>query len=284
MASPSKIRVTVFGENIHEQKDAAVQKAYPSGMHNAIAKGLRADGDIAATTATLQERDHGLTVKKLAGTDVLIWWGHKGHDLVKDRVVERIVERVWAGMGLIVLHSAHYSKVFKRLMGTACNLRWREAGERERLWITNPRHPIAAGLPPCIELENEEMYGEPFGIPEPLETVMISWFQGGEVFRSGVTYRRGAGNVFYFRPGHETYRTYHNPQIQQVLRNAVRWANCQQPDLAGATDAPNVPAHKAPEKIPAHALNETGAKPAAKAKARTKAKAKSKSAAKRSLK
>jgi trehalose utilization protein len=173
---------------------------------------------------TLQDPEHGMTPARLDATDVLLWWGHAAHDDVDDAVVERIIERVWQGMGLIVLHSAHISKVFTRLMGSPCLLHWREAGERERLWVVNPGHPIARGLPRHFELENEEMYGEPFGVPEPLETVFVSWFQGGEAFRSGLTYRRGAGNIFYFRPGHETYPTYHDANVGIVLRNAVNWA------------------------------------------------------------
>ena len=168
---------------------------------------------------------------------------------MQDAIVERVAKRVWEGMGLIVLHSGHFSKIFKRLMGSPCALYWREAGERERLWVVNPGHPIARGLGPYFELENEEMYGEPFSVPEPLETVFVSWFQGGEVFRSGLTYRRGAGNIFYFRPGHETYPTYHDKTVGKVLRNAVHWAN--NPDGAWKTvdAAPNMPVDKAIEKI-----------------------------------
>jgi trehalose utilization protein len=191
------IRTLVWGENVHERTNAAVGSLYPQGLHGCIASALNAAGGIEADIATLQEAEHGLTAARLEATDVLLWWGHAAHGEVEDLVVERVLEQVWAGMGLILLHSAHFSKVFKRLMGTPCNLSWREAGERERLWVVNPRHPIADGLPPCFELENEEMYGEPFGVPEPLETIFISWFQGGEVFRSGLTYRRGAGNIFY---------------------------------------------------------------------------------------
>ena len=178
-------------------------------------------------------------------------------------MVERVVEAVWSGMGLIVLHSGHFSKPFKRLMGTPCNLTWREAGERERLWLTSRSHPIAEGLPDHFELEQEEMYGEPFGIPEPMETVFVSWFQGGEVFRSGATWRRGAGNVFYFRPGHETYPTYHDGNVQRVLQNAVRWAHNPATRIAKPTAAPNVPVGEALEKIEArgpklHAEGEEG--------------------------
>ena len=242
------IRAIVWGENIHERTNAIVAGIYPDGMHETIAQALREDKGIRAETATLQEPEHGLGEARLKDCDVLLWWAHKDHGAVADAVVERVARRVWEGMGLIVLHSGHFSKIFKRLMGSPCALSWREAGERERLWVINPGHPIAAGLGPHFELENEEMYGEPFSVPEPLETVFVSWFQGGEVFRSGLTYRRGAGNIFYFRPGHETYPTYHDKTVAHVLRNAVNWAHNPRgwPDVH---DAPNVPTEKAPEKI-----------------------------------
>ncbi|KKB84256.1 PalA [Devosia limi DSM 17137] len=242
------IRTLVWGENVHEQKNKIVADNYPTGMHNQIAKLLSSDSNIVAKTTTLQDPEHGCSVEALANTDVLIWWGHAAHGEVKDEIVERIAKRVWEGMGLIVLHSGHFSKIFKRLMGSPCALHWREAGERERLWVTNPGHPIAKGLPAYFELEMEEMYGEPFSVPEPLETVFVSWFQGGEVFRSGLTYRRGAGNIFYFRPGHETYPTYHDDTVGLVLRNAVNWAyNANQ--YPGLLEAPNTPVDEAPEKI-----------------------------------
>ena len=243
------IRTVVWGENIHEQTNETVAKIYPNGMHNTIAEAISADPAIAASTATLQEAEHGLPQARLDDTDVLIWWGHKDHGAVSDAVVERIAARVWEGMGLIVLHSGHFSKIFKRLMGTPCALKWREAGERERVWVVNPRHPIASGLDENFVVEYEEMYGEPFSVPEPLETVFISWFQGGEVFRSGMTWRRGAGNIFYFRPGHETYPTYHDPNVRKVLINAVKWAYNPQGTLKSIHDAPNVPVDKALEPI-----------------------------------
>lgn len=222
------LRVVVWGENVHEHTNAEVQAIYPRGMHHAIAEGLRDLLPSAAiTTATLQEEEHGLTEERLATTDVLTWWGHKAHDKVKDAVVDRIQQRVLEGMGLIVLHSGHYSKIFKRLMGTSCSLTWREADERERLWVCNPGHPIARGIDRCFELPAEEMYGEPFGVPVPEEQVFISWFEGGEVFRSGCCWTRGNGKVFYFRPGHETYPTYLDKNVRRVLANAVEWARPQ---------------------------------------------------------
>ena len=242
------IRTLVWGENVHEQKNKVVAENYPKGMHNQIASLLSSDPNISVKTTTLQEPEHGCTEEALSNTDVLIWWGHAAHDQVDDAVVKRVMEHVWQGMGLIVLHSGHHSKVFKGLMGSPANLHWREAGERERLWVVNPGHPIAKGLPAYFELEYEEMYGEPFTVPEPLETVFVSWFQGGEVFRSGLTYRRGAGNIFYFRPGHETYPTYHDANVGQVLRNAVNWAY-NGDRHAHLMKAPNTPVGEAIEKI-----------------------------------
>jgi trehalose utilization protein len=241
------VRVTVWGENVHEQKSELVRSLYPRGMHACIADALSSDPGIVARTATLQEPEHGLSEQVLAETDVLSWWGHAAHGQVDDAVVDRVQRRVLEGMGLIVLHSGHYSKIFKRLLGTSCSLTWREAGERERLWVCNPGHRIAQGLGTHIELEMEEMYGEPFGIPAPEEQVFISWFEGGEVFRSGSCWRRGNGKIFYFRPGHETYPTYYNEQVQRVLQNAVHWAR---PEAQPWIDTcPNVPVEKALEKI-----------------------------------
>lgn len=243
------IRVTVWGENVHEHKNKTVAGIYPTGMHQCIADALNRDEGVKAGCVTLQEPEHGMTEARLDETDVLIWWGHAAHGEVRDEIAARVCDAVWGGMGIIFLHSAHFSKPFKRLMGSPCNLSWREAGERERIWLTSRNHPIAAGLPDHWELENEEMYGEPFGVPDPMETVFVSWFQGGEVFRSGLTYKRGAGKVFYFRPGHETYPTYHNANVQRVIANAVHWAHNPAPRIADPNDAPNTPVEKALEPI-----------------------------------
>src|SRR5690606_1107464 len=217
------LQVTVWNENRHEQKNPIVREIYPEGIHGAIASFLREE-HFQVRTATLDEPEHGLTDDVLAQTDVLIWWGHLAHHEVSDAIVEKVKQRVLDGMGLIVLHSGHFSKVFKALMGTSCDLKWREADEKERIWIVDPSHPITEGLGEYIELEKEEMYGEHFDIPAPDQLLMVSWFEGGEVFRSGCTYQRGKGKIFYFRPGHETYPTYHQKDIQLVIRNAVKWA------------------------------------------------------------
>jgi len=219
------IRVTVWNEFRHEKHaDHPASKIYPNGMHEAIASHLRKQPDMDVRTATLDEPEHGLTDEMLANTDVMTWWGHMAHGEVSDSVVEKVVARVLDGMGLIPMHSGHFSKVFKRLMGTTCNLKWREAAEKERLWVIDPSHPIADGLGEYFELPETEMYGERFDIPQPDELVFISWFQGGEVFRSGCCWHRGRGKVFYFRPGHESYPIYKDANVLRVIENAVRWA------------------------------------------------------------
>ena len=220
----STSRVTIWNEFRHERKDEHIKAIYPDGMHAAIAAGLSEHG-LTARTATLDEPEHGLSDKRLAETDVMIWWGHIAHKDVQDAIVDRVQERVLGGMGLIVLHSGHFSKIFRKLMGTSCNLKWRESGDREILWVARPGHPIAQGIDDHFILEHEEMYGEFFDIPEPEQTVLISSFSGGEVFRSGCCWTRGAGRIFYFRPGHETHPTYHDKNVLKVIENAVQWAS-----------------------------------------------------------
>ena len=219
------IRLTIWHEYRHEKRNPAIAAIYPKGMHGAIAEGLKNAADIKIATATLDEPDHGLTQERLDQTDVLTWWGHTAHGEVKDEIVSRVHKRVLEGMGLIVLHSGHFSKIFRKLMGTTCNLKWREEkNEREILWVTRPGHPIVAGIDDHFILDQEEMYGEFFDIPEPMETVLISSFGGGEVFRSGCTFKRGNGKIFYFRPGHEAFGTYFNKNVLKVIENAIRWA------------------------------------------------------------
>lgn len=223
-SSGTTVRVTVWNEFLHEKENDVVRDLYPDGIHEAIREGITPLGDFAVRGATLREPEHGLSEATLDATDVLVWWGHKAHDQVDDAVVERVHQRVLAGMGLVVLHSGHFSKIFQRTLGTNCSLKWREADEKERLWNLQPSHPILEGVPDHIELAQEEMYGERFDVPEPDELLMISWFQGGEVFRSLCTWRRGHGRVVYFRPGHETYPTYRNEHVLRVIANACGWA------------------------------------------------------------
>jgi trehalose utilization protein len=233
-----KINVVVWNEGRHEKTSDEVRKAYPKGIHGAIAEGLGKHADMEVKTATLDDPDHGLTEAVLDDTDVLIWWGHMAHHEVRDGIVERVRDRILRGMGLIVLHSGHISKIFLRMMGTSGTLKWREAGEKERLWNIEPGHPITEGIGEYFELPHTEMYGEPFGIPTPDKVIFISWFPGGEVFRSGCTWERNLGRIFYFRPGHETFPIYYEENVLKVLTNAVRWAAPRR--KVSSLDCPNV--------------------------------------------
>jgi trehalose utilization protein len=242
MSAP--VSVTVWNEYLDQQRHSRIAEVYPHGLHNAIADGLRdllGEG-ASVRTATLGEPDQGLPQATLDTTDVLLWWGHHAHDEVTTATVQRVRQRVLAGMGLVVLHSGHLSKIFLDLMGTSCNLRWRNDGRQELVWTVSPAHPIARGVPHPIVIDQQEMYGEFFDIPQPDELVFVSSFAGGEVFRSGCCYRRGAGRVFYFSPGDEDYPVYHHPDVRRVLANAVTWAHNPQPaTVPTTTHSPDSP-------------------------------------------
>ena len=226
------LSVLVWGENRHEQLEPAVAERYPLGMHGAIKEGIEENlGDSAVvTTVTLDDPEHGLTEDVLARTDVLVWWGHAAHAEVSDDVVERVYRHVLAGLGLVVLHSGHWSKIFGKLMGTSCTLRWRSDEDRELVWTVDPTHPIAQGVPHPIIIEQQEMYGEFFDIPAPDELIFLSTFSGGEVFRSGCTWRRGHGKIFFFSPGDQDYPVYHHPDVRRVIANGVEWARTLRPE------------------------------------------------------
>ncbi|OGJ85656.1 MAG: trehalose utilization protein ThuA [Candidatus Raymondbacteria bacterium RifOxyA12_full_50_37] len=232
-----KIRVTIWNEFVHEKNDAAVKKVYPDGIHNAIAQGLKKEMGFIIQTATLEQPEHGLTEKVLKNTDVLFWWGHMAHGQVDDEIVKRIHQKILDGMGLVVLHSGHFSKIFRRLMGTNCSLTWRVADEREIVWNIAPSHPIAQGIAGSFELPGSEMYGERFDIPEPDQLLFVSWYEGGNVFRSGCTFKRGNGKIFYFSPGHETYPIFYDKTILRILANSARWA--YSPIRLSTNDVPN---------------------------------------------
>ena len=216
------INVLIFNEFSHEKQWEALRKPYPQYHHGALKAAVECE-DVKVKCVTLEAPDCGINDEGLKETDVLIWWGHVLHHLVPDHVVDCIQRAVLNGMGFIALHSAHVSKPFTRLMGTSCTLKWRD-NDRERVWVTSPAHPIAAGLPEYFELPQEEMYGEYFDIPTPDEVVFMGWFAGGELFRSGCTWHRGLGKIFYFQPGHEEFPIYYNEYVVKILQNAVRWA------------------------------------------------------------
>lgn len=217
------INVTIFNEFIHERIEESVKSVYPKGIHIALKEALDSD-EFNVTTITLDDIKNGIDHKLLKSTDVMLWWGHAGHDKVPDEVATAVQHEVLKGMGMVFLHSAHHSKPFKLLMGTSCNLTWREDGDYELVWVCNPAHPIAQGIGRFIKLEHEETYGEPFAIPEPQELIFIGSFEGGEVFRAGCCYRRENGKIFYFQPGHETFPTFKNPDVIKVIKNAINWA------------------------------------------------------------
>ena len=228
MDHTAPLRVTIWNEFRHERDNPHVRAIYPNGIHAALQSGLAQQPTarpIEFRTATLDEADNGLPPEVIEATDVLLWWGHLAHDDVQHDVVARVVRQVHRGMGFLPLHSAHHCRPFRDLMGTSCNLRWREHGETERLWTVDPSHPIVDGMDEeFFELPATEMYGEFFDIPAPDELIFVSWFEGGEVFRSGCTFRRGRGKIFYFRPGHETYPIYHHPTVLRIIANGIAWA------------------------------------------------------------
>lgn len=230
------IKVTIFNEFRHEKQKESIRAIYPDGIHGAIKAGIE-DEEILVRTVTLDDPECGLTKEVLDDTDVLLWWGHMAHHEVPDEVAQRVRDAVHSGMGAIFLHSGHHSKPFRLLMGTPCNLTWREDGDYELVWVVNPAHPIAQGIGRFIHLEHVETYGEPFSIPEPDELVFIGSYEGGEVFRSGCCWQRGNGRVFYFQPGHETYPIYHQPEIIKVIKNAIHWAK---PTYRAVIECPHV--------------------------------------------
>ena len=206
-----------------EKSAREIKVVHPNGIHNTLKEMLEEEEDIQVRTATLDMPECGLTQEVLDDTDVLVWWAHIAHDRVPDEIAMRVKQAVLKGMGFIALHSAHQCKPLQMILGTSGSLQWRE-GDRSRVWCCCPTHPIAKGIPLSIELPEEEMYGEFFDIPKPDDQVFISWFAGGEIFRSGCTWTRGYGKIFYFQPGHETNRSYYIPEIRQIIKNAVRWA------------------------------------------------------------
>ena len=213
------MNIIIYNEGIHDKQDW-MKPIYPDGIHGAIKQGIKGEHNI--TVVTL-DNITDITRELLADTDVMIWWGHAAHHLVPDEISTVVTEAVQKGMGFIALHSAHMSKPLRQLLGTSCTLKWRD-DDSERIWVTAPAHPIAQGLPEHFELPEEEMYGEYFDIPKPDDVVFMGWFNGGEVFRSGVTFTRGLGKIFYFQPGHEAYPIYYNENIIKVINNAITWA------------------------------------------------------------
>lgn len=246
MAQSTPVKVLVWDE----APSHADKTTYPTSLNGAIADALNqlGAGEIQADVANLDDENQGITAEKLKDYDVLIWWGHARHGEVTDETAQIVKNAVHEeGLGFMPLHSGHYSKAFKAVLGTTGDLKggWREIEgfEREEITVCAPKHPIAQGIEDFV-LENEEMYGAPFGAP-PFQTLVFqSYFPtGGEYFPTGFTLSvgkgidpefqsgggkganqgEGAGRVFYFRPGHETVGTFHDENVQKVLKNGVMW-------------------------------------------------------------
>ena len=234
------IRVTIWNEFRHEKTKEKVKALYPNGLHATIKEYLDTDEELEVRLAALDDEDQGLPDDVLNNTDVLLWWGHMAHKEVDDELVEKIRVRVYTGkMGFIALHSGHHSKPFKRILGTTGNLQWGR-NQKEIVWNLMPTHPIAAGIPDHFILEEEELYSEPFFIGQPEALVFGSWFEDGNILRSGACFVRGAGRIFYFQPGHETCPSYHNPYVLRIIKNAIYWVKPSTPGYEIKDDAPHI--------------------------------------------
>ena len=219
-----KINVVIWNEFRHEKTKDEVKALYPNGLHAYLKSVLDVNEDMEISLAALDDPDQGLSDERLETIDVLVWWGHMAHGEVDDELVKKIQSRVYEGkMGFVALHSAHHSKPFRAIVGTNGNLSWGR-NQKEIVWNMMPSHPIAAGIPDHFTLACEELYSEPFYIPQPDALVFGGWFEDGHIMRSGACFIRGAGKVFYFQPGHETCRSFYNEYVQKIITNGVRWA------------------------------------------------------------
>lgn len=278
-ASRRPLKVLVWDERQPAQK-----QAYREGLGARVARHLRGCEGVEVTEALLDDPGQGLA--SLDAMDVVVWWGHVRHAEIETATALRVVERIRSGrLGLVALHSAHWSRPFVEAMAAVARERALAAltpGERARavvtesellprpfmapsyqerrspsvlykrpptgpvevrlvrpnccfpayrgdgrpseVWVKLPRHPIARGLPATFTIPQTEMYDEPFHVPDPDEVVLEEHWAAGEWFRSGSAWRLGAGRVFYFRPGHETYPVFENAWALKVVENAVRWA------------------------------------------------------------
>jgi trehalose utilization protein len=93
--------------------------------------------------------------------------------------------------------------------------------------ILAKNHPIARGVPETFDISQTEMYDEPFHVPTPDAVIFEERWDAGERFRGGCLWNLGAGKVFYFRPGHETYPVFKEAAPLRLVENAVRWMGKQ---------------------------------------------------------
>jgi len=223
-AAESKRRVVVWSEG------TAPKNVYPNDINTVVAEGLKASlKDWEVVVANLSDADQGCSPESMKKTDVLLWWGHQKHGQVKDENVAEIVRRVKEdGMGFIALHSSHFCKPLKRVLGTNCGFKAYVAdGSALKVIVKDPSHPIAKGVKD-FEQPHTERYSEPFQVPEPEAVPFDGEYTlpdgSKEKSRQGLCWTCGKGKVFYFQPGHETYPVYEDPNIRLILHNTVLWA------------------------------------------------------------
>jgi trehalose utilization protein len=207
----------------------APKSVYPNDINGAVAEGLKDLSGWEVVKAGLSDPDQGLPDKLLQRADVLIWWGHQKHGDVKDELVDKIVKRVKEdGMGFIALHSSHFAKPNKKLMGTACS--WKAYvldSTTLKITVKSPDHPIAKGIKD-FTIDHSERYSDPYAVPTPKAVVFegtASLKKGGtDTSQIGLTWEIGKGKVFYFQAGHETNPVFMDPNVRQIMSNAVQWA------------------------------------------------------------
>jgi len=222
-AAKAKRTVVVWSEG------TAPKNVYPNDINGAVAEGLKDLKGWDVVVANLSDPEQGLPDDLLNRADVLIWWGHQRHDQVKDALVAKIVKRVKEdGMGFISLHSSHFAKPNKALMGTPCT--WGAyVGDSTTLKVTvkDSKHPIAKGVKEFTIVHNER-YSDPYAVPTPKSVVFegVATLKDGkeDPSQQGLTWEIGKGKVFYFQPGHETNPVFFDPNVKKIMMNAVKWA------------------------------------------------------------
>jgi len=229
LAAPRKT-VVVWSEG------TAPKNVYPNDINTAIAEGFRASAqmkDWDVVVANLSDPDQGLPDALLNKADVLIWWGHKKHGDVKDALVDKIEKRVKEdGMGFIALHSAHFAKPNKRLMGAPCTFAAYKGDNKETVVkVAMPDHAIVKGVATEFTIENHERYSDPYAVPttseKPFGGIHIHKDGTREESIQGYCWNVGKARYFYFQAGHETNPIYFNPEIRKIMANAVLWASKQ---------------------------------------------------------
>ncbi len=217
-AAENRLRVRIWCEG------TAPRQVYPEGIDGTIAEALKSRPELEVSTGRLRDSEAGLSDADLEAADVLIWWGRLAHEDVPDARCDAVVKRVRAGrLGLLALHGSFGSKPFRRLMGRDCEpSSWREQGQAEEIQIVSPEHPIARGLE-TFQIARATRFIEPFPVPEPESVVLMSHYEDGGTFRSGMTWTIDAGRVAYLRPGDDAFPVLFHPSVRSLVANAAAW-------------------------------------------------------------